>query len=319
MQTPVPPVLFPLCLAALCCAFHAAAGTVSVDTLRADEVRTREISLAPFVPEDLALYYAFEENSGATSVDWGPGALDGAVSGCVWTNEGRRVGGAMAYNGLSGSISAGTSLNFPSWSAYTVSLWFLHNGGGDLVGPQYGHKMLDKTSFYHDWYLRLYPKGDYPGHIGLSLYEGGAARGMWDPSSNYMDGVWHHVAVVRNGTLGQFWVDGILKQEVSNMISVTSSSALCVGNSFSTDSYQRKPWSGLLDEIQVYNRALSASEVAALHSGGAPHPVAEAVSVTADLEVHGDLSVTGGASFADGILLMRPLGDLSQGIYTNAP
>jgi len=43
------------------------------------------------------------------------------------------------------------------------------------------------------------------------------------------------------------------------------------------------------------------------------------VSVTTNLVVRGGLTVTGGVSFTRGVYYSRPLGDLSCGIYTNAP
>jgi hypothetical protein len=100
------------------------------------------------------------------------------------------------------------------------------------------------------------------------------------------------------------------------MFSVYSTSDVCVGYSFSGDSFQRKSWSGLLDQVRIFDRALSPAEVAALHAEGSP---SAAVSVTASLAVGGGLAVTGPVSFASGVLYSRPLGDLSCGSYTNAP
>ena len=293
----------------------ALAGTVTAEKVIADEVLTREIGARP--PPDGILTYLFDENGGGTVADTSGEGNDGAASGCVWTSAGHRSAGAMSFDGAGDFINAGQVANFPALNQYSVSLWFLHDGGGDF-SPGYGHKMLDKTSMYHDWYINLYPaeaNGGFGG-IALYIYENGHAVGIGGELRNYSDSVWHHVAAIRDGTNGQFWVDGTLTDTSTSMFSVNSSSDVCVGYSFSSDHYQRKSWSGLLDQVRIFDRALSAAEVAALHAEGSPLAT---VTVTADLAVGGGLSVTGPVSFASGVLHSRPLGDLSCGSYTNAP
>jgi hypothetical protein len=298
-------------------AVPARAGTVTVEKIVADEVLTREIGPRPPAGGE-ELYYDFAADAGAVAADASGNGRDGTVSGCVWTDGGPYAGGAMFFDGVDDYIAADGCPDFPAWERYTVSLWFLHNGGGDF-NPGYGHKMVDKTSWYHDWTLILYPFG---GTVGLSIYEGGASTAIADYVTDYMDSSWHHLAVIRDGPDGRLWVDGALKSTCTNMFSVYSTSDVCVGYSFSGDYYQRKSWSGLLDEVRVYGRALPSNEVAQLYAEGfltltnTPAPV---VSVTADLTVAGGLTVTGNVSFAGGVLYSLPLGDLSCGVYTNAP
>ncbi len=223
---------------------------------------------------DALLYYAFSSNIVNNVVlDESTNGCDGVATSCSWLQAGRFNGGALEFFGNSSKVDVGTGLNFPSWSQYSVSLWFLHDGGGDM-GPQYGHKMLDKTSMYHDWHLFLFPQGDTAGRIGLTMYEGGTSLGIGDDSYDYMDGEWHHVAVVRDGAHGEFWVDGELVVETNAMFSVYSQSKLCVGNSYSTDSYQRKGWSGVIDEVRVFGRPLATNEVVSLYQEGTMSSVA---------------------------------------------
>lgn len=295
--------------------FLARAGTITVDRVFADGIYVREIGAKPPKPDE-TLYYPFSSDEGSTAMDAGTNGYDGTVSGCVWTNAGPHSG-CMFFDGSDDYIDVGAAPNFPSWEQYSVSVWFLHNGGGDY-SPGYGHKIIDKTSWYHDWYLSVYPSD---GCLAFGMYEGGGAgNGMGGGSANYMDSTWHHVSVVRNGILGWFWVDGVLTGSSTCMVSVSSSSDVCIGNSFSGDYYQRKSWSGMLDEVRIYDRALSSNEVASLYLQGtlvATNGVA--VNMTTNLTVNGSLTVTGRVSFASGVMYARPLGDLSCGIYTNTP
>jgi hypothetical protein len=303
--------MIPLFLAAaapLC----VSAGTVTVDRVLADGIYVREIGLRP-PKTDEVLYYPFSTDEGGTVSDASGNGHDGAVSGCVWANSGPH-GGCMSFDGSGDSIDVGSAPNFPTWSRYSVSVWFLHNGGGDF-GAGYGHKILDKTSMMHDWKLTVYPSG---GFVDLGLYESTGGTSMNDGTINYMDNMWHHVVVVRDGTNGFLWVDGVLRYQNRSMISVNSSSDVCVGNSYSTDYYQRKSWSGFIDEVRIYDRSLSSNEVARLYTEGCLG-ARSAVCVTTNLTVCGGLSVTGRVSFASGVAYARPLGDLSCGVYTNAP
>lgn len=181
------------------------AAAVSGSSIRADVVRTRTVCSLPFAPKGLELYYDFAADSGnGRVVDASWNGRDGASSECVWTNAGRFADGAFAFAGNVSGVNAGTELDFPRWSEYTVSVWFLYDGGGD-VGPQYGIKMVDKTSFFHDWHLSLHPVGhdQDTGAVGLTLYENGVSRSLADETRNWGDGQWHHAVVVRRGTRGE--------------------------------------------------------------------------------------------------------------------
>ena len=280
-------------------------------------VRVRTDAIAALDRGECALYYDFAEApADGVVADRSGNGHDGVASGCDWTSAGRFHGGAMAFDSNADSVNAGTDLDFPAWERYTVSLWFRHDGGGDK-GPQYGHKMLDKTDWYHDWHLHLHPPGQEgggAGEIGLTLYEARREAGFADNSRNYADGAWHHVAVVRDGTYGEFWVDGTLHSSTStDMMSVTNSAPVCVGNSYSGDSFQRKGWHGQLDEIRIFDRALSMDEVCALHAEGT---IRLGVYFDGGVDVRGGLDVAGGAAFG-GAVYARPLGDLSCGAFTN--
>ncbi len=298
-------------------ALRSGSGTSQIaDEVQATTVRTLEITGLP-LPEDCALYYDFaEEPVDGYVVDRGTNGYDGAAANCTWTSAGRFNGGAMAFDSNNDSINVGYELNFPAWEQYSVSVWFLHDGGGDL-GPQYGQKMVDKTSWYHDWHLSIHPVGNSNdrGDISLSLYEGGNGGGMGDDSRNFGDGQWHHVVVVRDGANGQFWVDGVLKDTSTNMISVFSTSPLCIGNSYSGDYFQQKGWSGMLDEVRIFDRPLGADEISELYADGVLRT--PGVHFGTNVVVHGSLAVTGAVSIVGGVTCLRPLGDLSCGIYTN--
>ena len=89
-----------------------------------------------------------------------------------------------------------------------------------------------------------------------------------DTSYDYRDSLWHHAVVSKTGSYGELWVDCILVESSNDIKTVFSNGDLLFGYSLSGDGYQRKYWSGKTDDIRIYNRALSESEIKALFNLG---------------------------------------------------
>jgi hypothetical protein len=78
------------------------------------------------------------------------------------------------------------------------------------------------------------------------------------------DGRPHHVALVRQGTTARVYIDGVLdiSKTTSGVTNITNSASLTTGRSVCTTS----TFTGLLDEIEVFNRALSDTEVRSIYN-----------------------------------------------------
>lgn len=279
-----------------------------------DAVRTRTIDgETPFVT-DAVLYFDFAaENGGAAGVvqDVSGHAHEGIAAGCVWSADGRFAGGAMGFTGNGSAITVYAAPDFTTWERYSASIWFRHDGQGD-TGPQYGHKLLDRTSLGHDWHLSLVPEGadGEEGRLGLHLYEEGRRLSLTDRSCNWCDGTWHHAVVVRDGTRGELWIDGARRAETREMFGVRGEVPFCIGNSRSADRHQRKGWSGQLDEIRLFDRALGADEITGLYERGSFETEGNRVVFATDVAVAGSLTVSGPVVFSLGARCLRTRGDV---------
>jgi len=307
-------------------AHDAISGTIIADKVVAQEVQTSEISLPPpFGPE--ILYYNFETNGGTIVTDYSSNGNHGTASRSLWVSGGAlSSAGAGSFDGsavyqLAGDyVTLPEALDFPAWNNYSVSVWFKHDGGGYTSTNQYGHKLVDKSAASHDWCLVMIAQQPSAGTVGVLLNESGADVWLSSGTVNYMDNAWHHAVVTRAGNLGQLWVDGVLKDQTNGMVTVNSTSPVCIGNSYSSNIYHRVSWSGRIDEFRVFDYTVSSNEIAHLYQAGTllltPPPAA--VLIATNLQVNGSLTVTGRVSFA-GAVYTRPRGDLTCGIYTNAP
>ena len=132
----------------------------------------------------------------------------------------------------------------------------LESGGSYLIGKDNGPGVQDK------WMLFLShnntPRGDIPQGLYFHAYNG--ENGVWlarasQPGLN--DGKWHHVMYTREGHLHRIFIDGFLAGSESNSILLPSgiSAPLTIGGA------EGAGWvKGSLDQVRIYNRALSAAE-----------------------------------------------------------
>ena len=91
-----------------------------------------------------------------------------------------------------------------------------------------------------------------------------------------LDSGWHHIAIRYDDTGGTFFVDGVLVADVpwTGQPSATSSTQdLFIGQTQYKDSSFHQNFLGLIDDVRIYNRALSDAEVAALYAIEVPPAV----------------------------------------------
>src|SRR5438034_1215433 len=99
-------------------------------------------------------------------------------------------------------------------------------------------------------------------------------------TATYNDGQWHHVVAVFQNTGGTaqddlaIYVDGVkvphvaLPQNPYSSATTVGFNSLRIGRSDRLNPAEARPFSGEIDEVSIYSRALSSSEIAALFNAG---------------------------------------------------
>ena len=229
--------------------------------------------------------YPFSGNADDLSGNGYNGTVYGAS---LAPNRFGAAGSAYMFDGVNDYIRIGSTPNVPVMANYAVSIWFMNDGDGDF--SNYGQKLIDKTDYYHDFYFSVL----HSGSLRVHLYDSGNVVNITDNTYDYRDSQWHHAVVSKSDNVMSLWVDGELFGTVSNAMQVSNSSDLLIGYSDSSDSLQRRYWSGGVDDIRVFDRALSDSEIVSLYSAAESF-----TKVDGDLYVSGNVN-SAGTFFGDG-------------------
>jgi len=92
----------------------------------------------------------------------------------------------------------------------------------------------------------------------------GTSSSTIDGVADVSDGQWHHVAGVYDGNHIYLYVDGVLdnSKDAVGLINTNTYSVLIGENA----ERNQRWWDGLVDDVRIYNNALSAAEIAVLAS-----------------------------------------------------
>lgn len=198
--------------------------------------------------------YPFDENTGTVAAD-AVGDHDATlVGGASWT-EGKS-GSALAVNGSGQYADTGASL-VNTEGSYSAAAWVKFNAIGDgfqTVVSQDG----DNTSAF----FLQYSGADH--RLAFS-FVGTRALAPTAPEANR----WYHVVGVRDAVSGtlKLYVDGQLAATKSVCLGDASTGHTVIGRG----KYGGGPvdyLDGAVDQVHVYDRALSDADVSALYSSG---------------------------------------------------
>ncbi|MFC8087152.1 exo-alpha-sialidase [Streptomyces sp. NPDC057340] len=226
-----------------------------------------EIRFARFTEDWLAPRRAADP----TTPDLAPGAAPAAVLGGAGTTDGA-VGGALALDGADDAVRLPYDGRLALGDGdFTASLWFRYAAA---TGEQPLLWMGGIGTTQPQVWLRAEPGN---GRVqGLITTRDGAAapRSAWARTDRaYNDGQWHRLALRRGGGRLTLFVDGSAVADAADVPgSVSRNSPFGVHIGERMDGRAR--FTGAVDDVRVWNRALTDAEIAA----GAP-PAAPAGTV----------------------------------------
>lgn len=213
------------------------------------------------VNDGLIAYWSFEEIVGNITWDNSGNSNDGVVSKDLWEIP-SKVGLGFVFNG-DDYVDVGNrpSLNFDSTESFTISAWVkLDNSIEDwrvIAGKA-------NTSSLNGYVLRHSTNGN----LNMMIEDNGDDYSQSNAIAreDYRDDKWHHVVGVinRQDNTNTIYVDGIQKDQ-SNIDYVND---LINNYLFNIGSLGKTGLSfkGFIDEVRVYQKALSSDEITQLYN-----------------------------------------------------
>jgi uncharacterized membrane protein len=191
--------------------------------------------------------YGFDEGSGTTTADASGNANTGTLSGATWNASGR-YGSALTFNGTSDWVTVPDNAVLDLTGPMTIEAWVYPTSVGDWrsvllketsTGLSYGLYTSDSDGLPSGWIRRT-------SDIGVT---GNAAVAIDS---------WVHLAVTYDGSALNLYVNGsqVATRAITGAIA-TSSQPLRIGGNASYGEF----FDGTIDEVRIYNRALTASEI----------------------------------------------------------
>jgi hypothetical protein len=231
-------------------------GTHSV-TARASDAAGNALTSAPVsftvsnstVVAGLVGAWGFEDGVGTTATDSSGKNLNGTIANAAWTTAGR-FGSALSFNGTNSwvTVADNTALDFTN--GMTLEDWVKPNtltGYTTVLMKERGTTGLNYSLYASD------NTGQPP---AAYVYRGSDISALG--ATTLTIGAWSHLAATYDGANLRLYVNGALvrTRAVSGNLANTANPLRIGGNAVWGEYF-----SGLIDEVRVYNRALSQTEL----------------------------------------------------------
>jgi len=217
--------------------------------------------------EGLVGYWKFDEGKGNIVRDSSGKSNDGKIYGAVYIKS--EKGFALKFDGGSNYVDCGESaFDFTTNTNFTVEAWFktsdtAYDNHRCIISKGASTCSGDKKG----WYLHKLRGGIEGQENKISFrimdgegFKGGHSITLRGPA--VADDIWHFAVTVVNRDSGiiYLYLDGVevKNRAISSAVgTVDNDYHLLIGNDEAENMY----WKGLIDEVKIYNRALSAGEI----------------------------------------------------------
>ena len=195
----------------------------------------------------LVAAYSFNEGSGSTVYDSSGNGNNGTISNATWSTAGK-YGDALVFNGTNALVTIPDATSLHLTTGMTLEAW------------------VDPTTVSSAWRDVIYKGNDNYFLEATSTQGGVPAAGATVGTSNvYAAGTsvlaantWTYLTETYDGTALRLYVNGVQVSSLAETGNIlTSTNALQIGG----DSIWGQYFQGLIDDVRVYNQALTQSQI----------------------------------------------------------
>ena len=201
-------------------------------------------------------WWKLDEGTGSIAEDSIDGDQNGTISGAVWTSDSKLGDYALNFDGVDDYVDI--DYNLPN-TDYTMCVWYKTLvGGKDIIAEGLSGESIS-TNVQE---LILFSDTE----IGIRTETGSGTNHDYKfTPGNIVDGQWHFAAaVITSGNLVFYWDD---QKFTSSMINTDTTADNCwIGASGGP--FNGWYFDGSIDDVRIYERILSDTEIAWIYNNG---------------------------------------------------
>ncbi len=197
-------------------------------------------------------WWKLDDGTGTSAADSSGNANTGTLTnGPTWVAG--KKGKALSFDGVDDYTATTSSAPLQISAGGSIAFWIktsgLNNNGQSIFvdnesWPNTGWGILDD--------------GPYASSIKFRTLPGNGTAAFSRSSIN--DGQWHHIVAVYTGSQNKLYLDSILVDTAASGGFTNNTSGFVIGN------FTGSSGGGAMDDVRIYNRALSSDEISALYT-----------------------------------------------------
>lgn len=199
----------------------------------------------------LVSHWKFDGNAKDSTPYRNHGTVNGAT---LTTDRKGQSDEAYSFDGTGDEVACGSNTSLAITGDITLATWISLN----VTDEQFIMSRYKTSSPYEGWGLKLQATTG-----NLMFWSDGVGSWVTSTSAVPNDGLYHHVLMVGDGASGTFYIDGNTAGTFTYTPPSTASTACYLGRGPSGS--DPKTLNGKIDEVRIYSRALSATEIKMLY------------------------------------------------------
>ena len=213
----------------------------------------------------LAGHWKFDETSGTSASDSSGNNNTGTLTNSpTWTTG--KINSALSFDGVNDYADIGT-MNV-SGSGITIAAWVKADSFSSAIDTRFISKANSTSEQGHYWMLGQTNSGG--DKLRFRLKAGGSTQTLIASSGDLPTGTWFHAIATYDGSTMRLYKDGIEVGSVAKSGTIDIDATIPANIARNPDGSNHMD--GTMDDVRIYNRALSTSDIQALYAytGGPP-------------------------------------------------
>jgi chitodextrinase len=199
-------------------------------------------------------YWNFDEGAGSTAYDTSGSGYNATVNGATWTAG--KINSALSFDGTNDVVTPNIALG----NAFSISVWV-----NPAVTPQMVYSRIAETRYDGGLYVGTDSTGTrYQIIVNNGFGSTGSCGALFGcAEGGTVTSGWHLVTATFDGAAANLYVDNALVASDTFTAPGSTDYPLYIGQYYGGSG---DGWSGAVDEVRLYNRALTNDEVIAIYN-----------------------------------------------------